>query len=60
MVAVLEEILNLKIFDDENPRDIMNQMKFIMIESGIILEIVKIESDSVTYKFSTAEFLEGE
>ncbi len=53
--------MELTVYNDETPHEVMEQLRFILMELGVVLE-VKEESakDSVTYEFTKAAPLDSE
>jgi hypothetical protein len=58
MVAVLEKMMEVNIFHNETAQDVMEQLRFILMEFGVKLEVKESDKESTTYKFSHALPLE--
>lgn len=52
--------MKLTIYNDESPQEVMDQLKFVLMEFGVVLEAVETEKDNVTYEFKAAEPLDDE
>lgn len=53
--------MKLTIYNNEPVHDVMEQLRFILMEFGVVLEEADRDKESVTYEFSSAQPLkEGE
>jgi hypothetical protein len=50
--------MTLTIFNDESPQEVMDQLRFILMEFGVVLDVQKVEKESVTYTFTPAKLLD--
>lgn len=50
--------MNITIFNDETPQEVMDQLRFVLMEFGVVLEVAQTDKDSVTYTFTAAKLLD--
>ena len=49
--------MNLTVFNDETPQEIMDQLRFVLMEFGVVLDVAHSDKESVTYTFTAAKLL---
>ena len=59
MVAVLEVKMKVTFDHGETAREVMEQLRFVLMEFGVILEVESSDNDGTTYSFTHAEPLKS-
>jgi hypothetical protein len=50
--------MNLTIFNNETPQEVMDQLRFVLMEFGVVLDVVQNDKESTTYSFTAAKLLD--
>lgn len=52
--------MKVTIFNNEAAQDVMEQLRFVLMEFGVVLEVEEKDSESMTYTFTPAAPLDAE
>lgn len=50
--------MEVTIYNTESPQEVMDQLRFILMEFGVVLEVKESDKESTTYQFSAAKPLD--
>jgi len=52
--------MKITIFHNESAQEVMDQLRFVLMEFGVVLDVVETDKESTVYEFTPAKPLDKE